>query len=476
MKIIQIAWGRILPSDRISTAKPGPLRYVLLAATMLGLHGCMSSPADQLAQIQTTAATRPANLVELAAQQKAAASEEQSEIANQAHEDVQSLDPADLGVTNDANANQNQGLLTQPKNIAATQNSIYSTTDSNFAQQGLVPKTGRLKVEPGTETIEATKSSIYANNSVEAVIAADSQTEQSAVDALPSYDSLAERMAVPMPDAKDVKQVQDVAMADIEIPVLAPNPTLDTATGPDSELATADPALADLDALQANLAKPVAAETEEQPEKKPLTLADLFRKKDSKDFDGDRFAKKKVLTRDIPNMQTAALSDNALPGVNANAMFPTNRMSDDEEHEGDDDDAPAGLMQLASLPSMTRLAPNGLYIQTDKVEVRCLRPQLVDLIHQVENHYKRPAIITSGFRDVRHNRRAGGVRHSLHTLCAAADIQVQGVSKWELADFLRSLPGRGGIGTYCHTESVHIDIGSERDWNWRCRRKKRAHS
>ncbi|CAN7332224.1 YcbK family protein [Rhizobium sp. LjRoot254] len=475
MKIIQIAWGRILPSDRISTAKPGPLRYVLLAATMLGLHGCMSSPADQLAQIQTTAATRPANLVELAAQQSAAASEEQSEIANQAHQDVQSLDPADLGVTDDASANQNQGLLTQPKNIAATQNSIYSTTDSNFTQQGLVPKTGRLKVEP----VAATKSSIYANNSVEAVIAADSRTEQSAADTLPSYDSLAERMAVPMPDAKDVKQVQDVAMADTEIPVLDPNPTLnalDTATGPDSELAAADPAIADLDALQANLARPVAAETEEQPEKKPLTLADLFRKKDSKDFDGDRFAKKKTLTRGIPNMQTAALSDNALPGVNVNAMFPTNRMPDDEEHEGDDEDAPAGLMQLASLPSMTRLAPNGLYIQTDKVEVRCLRSQLVDLIHQVENHYKRPAIITSGFRDRRHNRRAGGVRHSLHTLCAAADIQVQGVSKWELADYLRSLPGRGGIGTYCHTESVHIDIGSERDWNWRCRRKKRARS
>ena len=474
MKIIQIAWGRILLSDRISTAIPGPLRYVLFAATMLGLHGCMSSPADQLAQIQTTAATRPANLVELAAQQKAAASEEQSEIANQANEDVRSLDPADLGATDEATANQ--GLLTQPKNIAATQNSIYSSADSNFTQQGLVPKTGRLKVEPGTETVAATKSSIYANNSVEAVIAADSQSEQSADDTMPSYDSLAERMAVPMPDAKDVKQVQDVAMADTEIPVLSPNPTpdaLDTASGPDdSELASADPAMAD---LQTDVANPIATEDVEQSEKKPLTLADLFRKKDSKDFDGDRFARKKTVTRGIPNMQTAALSDNALPGVNANAMFPTNRVSDDEEHE-DDDDQPAGLMQLASLPSMTRMAPNGLYIQNDKVEVRCLRPQLVDMIHEVENHYKRPAIITSGFRDVRRNRRAGGVRHSLHTLCAAADIQVQGVSKWELADFLRSLPGRGGIGTYCHTESVHIDIGSERDWNWRCRRKKRARS
>ena len=35
------------------------------------------------------------------------------------------------------------------------------------------------------------------------------------------------------------------------------------------------------------------------------------------------------------------------------------------------------------------------------------------------------------------------------------------------------LLGRGGVGTYCHTNSVHIDIGKKRDWNWRCRRKRR---
>ena len=36
--------------------------------------------------------------------------------------------------------------------------------------------------------------------------------------------------------------------------------------------------------------------------------------------------------------------------------------------------------------------------------------------------------------------------------CAAADVQVPGVSKWELANYVRSMPGRGGVGTYCHTE------------------------
>jgi uncharacterized protein YcbK (DUF882 family) len=81
-------------------------------------------------------------------------------------------------------------------------------------------------------------------------------------------------------------------------------------------------------------------------------------------------------------------------------------------------------------------------------------------------------IVTSGYRSPTRNKKARGAQHSLHMYCSAADIQVEGVSKWELASYLRSMPGRGGVGTYCYTESVHIDIGPERDWNWRCRRRK----
>ena len=80
-------------------------------------------------------------------------------------------------------------------------------------------------------------------------------------------------------------------------------------------------------------------------------------------------------------------------------------------------------------------------------------------------------VVTSGYRSRRYNRKVRGARKSQHMYCAAADVQVPGVSKWELAKFVRSMPGRGGVGTYCHTESVHIDVGPERDWNWRCRRR-----
>ena len=456
-----------MPEYRIRSANARLMPCVLFAATMLGLGGCMSSPADHLAQIQTTASTNPTTLVELAAQQKAK-NASPSEIEQQAQADVESLDTATVDGLEQAAADQH-GLLTQPKNIAATRSSIFSTQGSQFVDQGVTQKTTRL----GNQPVNVTKSSIYSNNSVEAVIAADAAATNPGADpaAVPSYDSLAERMAVPMPDSDEVEEVQKVAMGDTEVPILDASATLAAnALSQPEKAVTRQVASADFAAVQAEVATGTLPATRKAAEKKPLTLADLFRKNDS-DFDGNRFGKKKkVVTRRIPNMQTAALSDDALPGVHTNAMFPTTTGLEDEEH---DDDEGAGLMQLAALPSMTRIAPNGLYIQTDKVEVGCLRPELVSMIRMVENHYKRPAIITSGFRDPRRNRRAGGVRHSLHTMCAAADIQVQGVSKWHLADFLRSLPGRGGVGTYCHTESVHIDIGGERDWNWRCRRKKR---
>ena len=51
-------------------------------------------------------------------------------------------------------------------------------------------------------------------------------------------------------------------------------------------------------------------------------------------------------------------------------------------------------------------------------------------------------------------------------------IEIPGVSKWDLANYARSMPGRGGVGTYCYTDAVHVDVGPERDWNWRCRRRR----
>ena len=100
----------------------------------------------------------------------------------------------------------------------------------------------------------------------------------------------------------------------------------------------------------------------------------------------------------------------------------------------------------------------------------------MSVIKRIEAHYRKPVVVTSGYRNPGANRRAGGARHSMHMQCKAADIQIEGVSKWDLAKYLRSVQGRGGVGTYCRTKSVHIDTGPERDWHYPCRRakKKRA--
>ncbi|GHC78849.1 YcbK family protein [Limoniibacter endophyticus] len=173
------------------------------------------------------------------------------------------------------------------------------------------------------------------------------------------------------------------------------------------------------------------------------------------------------------NRKQLASAGGALPGVSERNMFEITKRaswdpnSDIDMHE-EEEEAP---VRVASAAGLARLVPNGLVRQTDNVDISCLKPALVNTLGIIERHYGKKVVVTSGFRDEQRNRRARGASKSLHMFCAAADIQVEGVSKWELASFIRSMPGRGGVGTYCHTESVHVDIGPERDWNARCRRR-----
>ena len=185
-------------------------------------------------------------------------------------------------------------------------------------------------------------------------------------------------------------------------------------------------------------------------------------------FDGQRFSEKprRVLNRNSANA-TKVASLGAVPGVTSASALLSSDSTDHSEAEEIDDSAPQ-FKEVASLAGLARLAPNGLWLQTEKVKTGCFKPELLEVLKTVEQHYGKPIIVTSGLRDIKVNR----AKQSLHTRCEAADIQIAGVTKWELADYLRSMPGRGGVGTYCHTESVHIDIGPERDWNWRCRRRK----
>lgn len=167
----------------------------------------------------------------------------------------------------------------------------------------------------------------------------------------------------------------------------------------------------------------------------------------------------------------SAYSASVLPGVRASGeLFDITRKSNDSDDSDMDLYEEEGSYQVASAAGLARLAPNGLLRQREDVVTSCFKPELVRLLKTIERHYGKPVMVTSGYRSPAHNRRVRGARKSAHMNCAAADIQVAGVSRWELAKFARSLQGRGGVGTYCHTASVHVDVGAERDWNWRCRK------
>jgi hypothetical protein len=135
------------------------------------------------------------------------------------------------------------------------------------------------------------------------------------------------------------------------------------------------------------------------------------------------------------------------------------------------DSRPPGLLGFFSSPTdpvkppaRTKVdTPFGVpyVLQTGSVETACLKPELVDVLRRIEGHYKQKVVITSGFRD-------RGRQGSLHRQCAAADIEVPGVSSTSLAAFARTIPGIGGVGTYCHSMMIHVDIGTPRDWKYGC--------
>jgi uncharacterized protein YcbK (DUF882 family) len=170
----------------------------------------------------------------------------------------------------------------------------------------------------------------------------------------------------------------------------------------------------------------------------------------------------KALAPGMGPQQQAALSYAPLPGIGARSMFATV----DDTAENHDDSSPA--VEMASLSGLARLAPSGLLLQTETVETGCFKPQLLRILKSVEQHFGKKVLVTSGRRSLGHNIKVGGAPRSRHLTCEAADIQVAGVSKWEVAGFLRQAEGRGGVGTYCHTQSVHVDVGPRRDWNWQC--------
>jgi uncharacterized protein YcbK (DUF882 family) len=297
---------------------------------------------------------------------------------------------------------------------------------------------------------------------------ANAQTAAAAVEAKPSADQLpeqavtAEGETVPVPAEKN--EVYVTATEPAQPLAVAPTPRKRSFfaalfAGPDADASAS-----------AERPKPLITQ-EPKPliaqEAKPKALVDIAPTDEGKTDEDQPVKTSSLSAEEMANLDP-------LPGVRKTALFEIKRKSgiDDDSDIDVHEEEDFGPVQVATAGGLARMSPNGLITQTENVDVACLKPSLVRVLKTVEGHYGKKLVVTSGYRSPEHNRRARGAKNSLHMFCAAADIQVPGIGKWELAAYFRTMPGRGGVGTYCHTESVHIDIGPERDWNWRCRRRR----
>jgi Bacterial protein of unknown function (DUF882) len=138
-----------------------------------------------------------------------------------------------------------------------------------------------------------------------------------------------------------------------------------------------------------------------------------------------------------------------------------------EDEPGSDSD-PRASLNAPTLPQLSTpqdieeeeaKAPEPSLVekQTDAVNIACLAPELMAIIHRAGTHFHGTPIITSG-------QRQRGRLGSYHRKCMAADFFIEGVERARLAKYLRGLSDAGGVGTYCHTKAVHIDTGEPRNW------------
>ena len=105
-------------------------------------------------------------------------------------------------------------------------------------------------------------------------------------------------------------------------------------------------------------------------------------------------------------------------------------------------------------------------------ECRCgcgmdnINPELIEVLQDLRDWWKRPITINSGCRCYDHNERVqkqanpdyiANSSKSQHMLCTATDIKVKGISPVVIASYLhRKYPNQYGIGTY--KTFVHIDV------------------
>ena len=86
---------------------------------------------------------------------------------------------------------------------------------------------------------------------------------------------------------------------------------------------------------------------------------------------------------------------------------------------------------------------------------------IVDKLQRIRNHFNKPIIINSAYRNPAHNKKVGGASTSYHVKGRAFDIVVKDVSPNEVAKYAQSIGIRGIIR---YSWGVHIDSRATKYW------------
>lgn len=102
----------------------------------------------------------------------------------------------------------------------------------------------------------------------------------------------------------------------------------------------------------------------------------------------------------------------------------------------------------------------GVQVASSKVNTVCLSPTLRLAIWEIEGHFGKKVVMSSGYRTPWHNYSVGGAKTSYHMKCMAADFFIPNVSKAKLVAFAKKVGLVGGIGCYPGRKFIHIDVRS----------------
>lgn len=81
---------------------------------------------------------------------------------------------------------------------------------------------------------------------------------------------------------------------------------------------------------------------------------------------------------------------------------------------------------------------------------------LLDGLERLRTIVGKPIYVTNAYRCPEHNAAVGGVSNSQHVHGTAADIYVDGMGVWELANICKQI--FDGVGEYYGQEFVHVDM------------------